>query len=85
LPLTWDIIFIINSFDRANRLACTAIDTFVRLDVEHPSTVINAINGALFAAGLIFNVHARFGDYICHERSSRRLEAVGDKSNPARD
>jgi hypothetical protein len=55
------------------------------LDVEHPSTVINAINGALFAAGLIFNVHARFGDYICHERSSRRLEAVGDKSNPARD
>jgi hypothetical protein len=68
IPLGWDIIFIIDRFDRADRFAGATINALIRLYVEHPITLIDAIDWALFDTGLILNIHARKRDHICHER-----------------
>jgi hypothetical protein len=72
--LSWDVILIINSLYGTDRFAGSAINAFIRLYIEHSCAVINAINRALLATRLIFDVHARFGDYICHESSSNGLK-----------
>jgi hypothetical protein len=46
--LTGHIVFIINSFYGADWFARATINALIRLDVQHPSTFINAINRALF-------------------------------------
>ena len=46
--------------------AGAAINALIRLDVKHPITLVNAINGALLDAGLIFHIDAWLGNYICH-------------------
>jgi hypothetical protein len=48
--LTRDIVFIVNRFDRTDGLACAAIYAFIRLDVEHASALVDAINWALLDA-----------------------------------
>jgi len=68
IPLGWDIIFVIDRFDRADRFAGAAINALIRLDVEHPIALVDAIDWALFDTGLIFNIHTRKRDHICHER-----------------
>lgn len=54
--LAGDIIFIVDRFDRTYWLACAAIDTFIRLDVEHPPALVNAINWALLDTRLVFHI-----------------------------
>jgi hypothetical protein len=48
--LSWDIIFIVDSFHWADRLTCTTIHALIWLDIKHARAFINAINRALFAA-----------------------------------
>lgn len=67
-PLGWDIVFVINRFDWADRFAGATIHTLIRLNVEHPIALIDAIDWALFDTGLIFHIHTRKRDHICHER-----------------
>jgi len=66
LPGSRNVILVINSLYRADRLACSAIHALIWLDVQHPAALINTINRALLDAGLIFNIHTRFGDYVGH-------------------
>jgi hypothetical protein len=66
LPLSRDVILVIDGFHRANRLTCTAINALIRLDVKHAIALVNTINGALLDAGLIFHINTRLGDYVCH-------------------
>ena len=66
-----NIIFIINRFDWADRLAGSAVDAFIRLDIERSRSFIDAINWALLDAGFILNINARLGNYIGHELTSR--------------
>jgi hypothetical protein len=64
--LSWNIIFVINSFDRAHWLAGTTIHAFIRLDIKHALTLVDAIDWAFLDTGLILNVDARFCDYVGH-------------------
>jgi len=66
LPLTRDIVFIIDRLHRTDRLTGAAIDTFIGLDVEHPSPLVNAVHRTLFDTGLILYIHTRLGDYVGH-------------------
>ena len=66
LPWTWDVIFVINSFDRADRLASTTVNALIRLDIEHASAFVDAIYWALFNARLVLNIDTGFGNYVGH-------------------
>lgn len=68
IPLGWDVIFVVDRFDWADRFAGATIDALIRLDVEHPIALVDAIDWALFDTGLIFHIHTRKRDHICHER-----------------
>ena len=68
IPLGWDVIFVIDRFDWADRFAGATVNALIRLDVEHPIALVDAIDWALFDTGLIFNIHTRKRDHICHER-----------------
>ena len=65
-PLVWSVVFIEDRFHRANRLARTAIDAFIRVDVEHAVAFVNAVNGTFVNAGAVFHVDTRLSDYIGH-------------------
>jgi len=67
-PLTWNIIFVIDCLNWADRLAGPTIDTLIRLDVEHAVTFVDAIDWALFNAGFILHIDTWLGNYICHEQ-----------------
>jgi hypothetical protein len=67
-PLTWDIIFVIDRFNWADRLAGSTIDALIGLDVEHAITFVDAIDWALFNAGFILHIDTWLGNYICHEQ-----------------
>jgi hypothetical protein len=72
-PLTWNIILVINSFDRTHWLARTTIDALIRLDIQHSSAFVNAIHRAFFDAGLVLHIDARFSDHIGHELPPNNL------------
>jgi hypothetical protein len=67
-PFAGNVILIINRLDWTDRLARTAIDALIRLDVEHAVAFINAIHWALFDAGLIFHIDTWLSNHICHEQ-----------------
>jgi len=67
-PLARNIILIVNSLNRADRLAGTTIHALIRLDIEHSVAFVNAIHWALFDAGLIFHIDTWLSNYICHEQ-----------------
>jgi len=56
----------IDGLDRAHRLARTAVDALIRLDVEHAFAFVDAIDGALLDAGLVLHVDACGGDDVRH-------------------
>ena len=68
-PLRRQIVFVIDSFDRANRLTGTTVDAFVWVNVKHAVTLIDAVNRTLFNASLVLDVDARKRDYVSHESS----------------
>jgi hypothetical protein len=65
-PLTRQIVFVVNSLYRANRLASTAVHTLIRVDVKHAVALVNAIYWALIDTGFVFDIYTRKGNYICH-------------------
>lgn len=66
-PLFRKVVFIVDGFHRANRLAGATVDTLIRVDIEHPIALINAVNRALIYTGPIFNVDAGKSNYIGHD------------------
>jgi hypothetical protein len=59
LPLFRHIVFVINSFNWADWFAGATVHTFIRLDIEHPVTLIDAIHRAFFNASTVFEVDTR--------------------------
>ncbi len=66
LPVSRNVIFVINRLNRADRLTRTTINTLIRLDVEHPIPFVNTVNRALLDAGFIFHIDTGLGDYVGH-------------------
>src|SRR5262249_59803226 len=70
LPLGRHVVLVEDRLDRADRLARPAVDTLVRMDVEHPVTFVDAVDRALLDAGLVEQIDAGFGDDVSHGSSS---------------
>src|SRR5438876_16052 len=66
LPLVRDVVLIEDRLDRAHRLARAAVDAFIRMDVEHPVALVDAVDRALLDTSLVEDVDARLGDHVSH-------------------
>jgi hypothetical protein len=66
LPLLGNVVFVVDRFNRADRFAGAAINTLIGLDVEHAVALVDAVNWALFDAGLVLKVDARLRDDVGH-------------------
>src|SRR5262249_61888606 len=64
LPLGRHVVLVEDRLDRADRLARPAVDTLVRMDVEHPVTFVDAVDRALLDAGLVEQIDAGVGDAV---------------------
>jgi hypothetical protein len=58
-PLTGKIVFIIDSLNRANRLARTAVHTLIRVDVKHAVALVDAVNWALIDTCFVLDIDTR--------------------------
>jgi hypothetical protein len=58
-PLTRKIVFVIDSLNWANGLTRTAVDTFIRVDVQHAVALVDAVDWALIDTCFVLDVHAR--------------------------
>src|SRR3569833_2158819 len=67
LPLLRHFIFHEDGVDRALRLAQTAIDALVRVDIEHVFHLVDAVNRADSHARFIFDTDAGLGNHVRHE------------------
>src|SRR5664280_155207 len=65
-PLPGDVVLVEDGLDRADRLAGSAVDALVRLDVERSLPFVDAVDRALFDAGPVQHVDARLGDDVGH-------------------
>jgi hypothetical protein len=79
LPLFRHVLVTKDRFDRARRLACAAIDAFIRVDIEMLNVPelslifarMYAINGANVNAGCILGSDTRLANHInSHYRNS---------------
>src|SRR5262249_58020436 len=66
LPLGRQLIIDEDRLDRADRLARTAVDALIRMDVEHRLALVDAIHGTDFHAGLVLDIDAGFRDHVRH-------------------
>ena len=66
LPLLRGVVLVEDRLDRADRLAGTAVDALVGVDVEHPLALVDAVDRALVDAGPVLQVDARLGDDVGH-------------------
>jgi len=65
-PLTGKVILVVNCLDGANRLASSAVNTLVWVDVKHAVTLIDAVDRAFLDARLVFYIDTGQGDYVGH-------------------
>src|SRR5688500_15638427 len=63
LPLLRGVILVEDRFHRAYRLARAAVDAFVRVDVEHPPALINAVARAFLDASTVLQIHT----WLCND------------------
>src|SRR3954453_1266132 len=73
LPLGGNLVLGEDRVDRADRLARRTIDALIGLDVEHPATLVDAVDRAFVHARTVFDVDAGFSD---HERHGPRVPAA---------
>ena len=66
LPLAGEVLVREDRGDGADRHAGVAVHALVRLDVEHPRALVDAVDGALVDARLVLDVDARFRDDVGH-------------------
>lgn len=68
-PLRGDIILVEDGLNRADGLTRATVDALVRLDVEHPAALVDAVNGTLFDTGLVLQIDTGLSDDVGHRRS----------------
>src|SRR5699024_4290442 len=72
-----DVVLVVDGLDRAHRLARPAVHALVRVDVQRPGTLVDAVDRALLDARLVLDVHAGLGDHVRHGRASSAWSVVG--------
>jgi len=55
-PLLGDVVLVVDRLDGADRLACTAVDALVGVDVEAALTLVDAVDRTLLDTGLVLEV-----------------------------
>src|SRR5450631_916897 len=70
LPLLGGVVLIEDGLNRADGLACAAVDALVRVNVERALALVDAVDGAFLNAGLVLDVDARLSDDISHSEWS---------------
>jgi hypothetical protein len=68
VPLLGHIVFVVDRFDRADRLTGPTVDALIGMDVQHPGTLVDAVDRAFLDACLVLDVDAGFSDRVRHER-----------------
>src|SRR5215207_10883268 len=82
LPLLRRVILIEDRLDWADRLARAAVDAFVRVDIEHPLTLVDAVDRAFLNASKVLQVHTWLRNDVRHGcRSLIHLCVVATASN----
>src|SRR5690606_16022124 len=66
LPLLGGVVLVEDRLDRADRLARTAVDALVGVDVQHPLALVDAVDRTFVDAGAVLDVHTRLGDHVGH-------------------
>src|SRR5215217_404648 len=65
-PLGRHVVLVEDRGHGADRLARAAVDALVRLDVEHPAALVDAVDRALVHARAVLHVDAGLADRVCH-------------------
>src|SRR6478735_8951568 len=65
-PLLGDVVLVVDRPDGADRLARTAVDALVGVDVERALALVDAVDRTLLDAGAVLEVDARLGDDVGH-------------------
>src|SRR5262249_22132004 len=77
LPRIRQVILVVDRLYRARWLARPAIHALVRMDVQHPLALVDAVHRALLHARPVQHVHARLSDHVRHSRRlSRRVSPI---------
>ena len=71
MVLCGNVVFLVNSLNRAYRLTCATVDALIGLDIQHAVAFIDAINRAFFNAGPVLEVYTGKGDHVSHCRSKK--------------
>ncbi|CAM5197773.1 hypothetical protein LSPH26S_02213 [Lysinibacillus sphaericus] len=66
LPLLRSVVLVEDRLNRADRLTGPAVDAFVRVDVQGPLALVDAVDGALLDARLVLHVDTRLRDDVGH-------------------
>src|SRR6185503_18787621 len=66
LPLGGDVVLVEDGGDGADRLARTAVDALVGVDVEHPRSLVDAVDRTLVDAPAVLHVDTRLRDRVGH-------------------
>src|SRR5690606_14483271 len=70
LPLVRKVVFVVDRLDGAHRLARTAVDALVGVDVERAVAFVDAVHGAFVDAGPVLDIHTGQRDDVRHVRIS---------------
>ena len=57
-PLFGNVVFVVDGLDGADGLAGAAVHALVGVDVQGAVTFVDAVHGAFFNAGAVFDIHA---------------------------
>ena len=66
-PLLGNVVFIVDSFNRADRFAGAAVNAFIGVNVQGAVALVDAVNGAFFNACAVLDVYTGQSDDVGHE------------------
>jgi hypothetical protein len=66
LPLVRDVVFVVDRFDRADRLASAAVHALIGVDIQHALALVDAVNGAFLDACSVKHINAGLRDDVGH-------------------
>src|SRR6478735_1996616 len=72
LPLVGQVVLVVDGLDGTLRLARTAVHALVRVDVQRPLALVDAVHGALVDAGAVLDIDAGERDDVGHRTSAPR-------------
>ena len=84
-PLLGDVVLVVDGLHGADRLAGTAVDALVGVDVEPALALVDAVDRALLDAGLVLEVDTGLRDHVRHgAHTMRAMDApeVGSGRDP---